>query len=393
MPNEIQAHILCQLEVRDILALRLTSHSLSDILQLNASSISRSVLYRTIKGDTKLYLEILYPQPRSLSSLSYFFQMLHRQAVVDKMVIAVTDFVQYKIYQIKSTSRQRQFAPVRRRMLWRLKTPAFIIYHFLETLRRAVLEPYTVPSSCSSTREPLHWWLPERSSEICWNCTHLQCRLISTYYPVSDLLSTLQFFRIMLSAFRQKLQPPTYAGSIERRLRGWNREAASDADLTKSILLGGMKEMLNIMGAGKFIPRLLELKKFVARIDETGGLQASDERLRTLSTKEIECPEVAGILLARTLLISNTPVPPPSVLFQMAARSRLVTAAVATGEVETKWAIPDAFTFIQDIVTDRETRLGESAQFDPNIDFERRAQEPDEDDEEEGDGPMPSIPG
>ena len=61
--------------------------------------------------------------------------------------------------------------------------------------------------------------------------------------------------------------------------------------------------------------------------------------------------------------------------------------------METKLAIPDAFTFIQDIVADRETRLGESEQFDPNINFEQRAQEPDEDDEEEGDGPMPSIPG
>jgi len=110
---------------------------------------------------------------------------------------------------------------------------------------------------------------------------------------------------------------------------------------------------------------------------------------------ELDCSDGAGAVLNRMLSKENKPMPPPSALFQMGTRSRIVTAAIVTGEVETQWAIPDAFTFIQDIVADRETRLGESAQFDPNIDFERRAQEPDEDDgeEEEGGGPMSSIPG
>jgi hypothetical protein len=70
------------------------------------------------------------------------------------------------------------------------------------------------------------------------------------------------------------------------------------------------------------------------------------------------------------------------------ARSRILKAAILAGTVETQWAIPDCFTFVQDIFADREARLGESEQFDPNFGFEARLEaqamtERDEDDDSE----------
>src|SRR5271154_4153764 len=138
LPNEIQAQIFNLLDVSDILSLRLTSHALSQILSATASAISRPILARRMGSDSALYLKTLYPQPRPCTDLDYFMQMLHRNAVVDRMVLVITDFIQYKIYQVKSSSRQRQFAPCRERLLSRFKAPTFIIYHFLETLRAKI---------------------------------------------------------------------------------------------------------------------------------------------------------------------------------------------------------------------------------------------------------------
>lgn len=416
LPNEIQVHILCYLSAADTLSARLSSHALFDILSFNATAISRSILYSTMCGDAPLYLETLYPPPRPQPDLAYLLQMLHRQAVVNKMVIAVTDFIQFKIYQIKSASRQKQFAPIRKRMIERFTTPVWIIYHFLETYRKEILSSVNSPTTSISSAESWSPWSSPRISSsptnpadigICQSCSHLQCSIIAQY-PIDHLLPTYQVFKIMLSAFRQKLHPPTYAGSIERRLRGWNRSAASDEDMTKVLILGGMREVYRIMKGPKFMSRLAEMQRFITRVDGSipvplpaAARSASDEskasvaRPRAPMMKALDVPEGPVLENIRFLIQSQSLPQAPNALWLPGARSRILKAAIVAGTVETQWAIPDCFTFIQDIIADREARLGESEQFDPNISFEARLEaqtitEGDEDDDsgdEHGEGP------
>jgi hypothetical protein len=335
--------------------------------------------------------------------------MLHRQAVVTKMVIAVTDFIQFKIYRIRNPSRQREFAPVRKRMIERFTTPAWIIYHFLETYRKEILSSITPPAtSILSAASWSPWSSPQQQSSpttaadlgICQSCSHLQCSIIAQY-PIDDLLPTYQFFKIMLSAFRQKLRPPTYAGSIERRLRGWNRGAASDDEMTKVLILGGMREVYHIMKGPKFMSRLAEMQRFITRVDGSIPValpastrtapdepKASVARPRTPMMKALDEPE--GLVLENMMFLLQSQSLPhaPNALWLPGARSRILKAAIVAGTVETQWAIPDCFTFIQDIIADREARLGESEQFDPNISFEAslEAQVLAEDDNEDGSG-------
>lgn len=335
--------------------------------------------------------------------------MLHRKSVITKMVIAVIDFIQFKIYQIKSASRQKQFAPVRKRMIERFTTPAWIIYHFLETYRKEILTSITSPTtSILSAASWSPWPSPQRQTSptttahlgICQSCSHLQCSIIARY-PIDSLLPTYQFFKIMLSTFRQKLQPPTYAGSIERRLRGWNRRAASDEDMTKVLILGGMREVHSIMKGPKFMSRLAEMQRFITRVDggipvpiPTSTRTAPDEQnppvaqLRTPMMKALDMPEGLVLENIRFLLQSQSLPDAPNALWLPGARSRILKAAIVAGTVETQWAIPDCFTFIQDVIADREPRLGESEQFDPNITFRANSEaqalalaEGDEDDE------------
>jgi hypothetical protein len=201
--------------------------------------------------------------------------MLHRQAVVTKMVTAVTDFIQFKIYQMKTASQRRKFEPLRKRIIETLITPTWIIYHFLETFRKEILSSITSPTTpISSITSHSPWPSPQNPSfpaaaeeiGICQSCSHLQCSIIALY-PVGHLLPTYQFFKILLGAFRHKLHPPTYAGSIERRLRGWTRDAASDEDMTKVLVLGGMREVYRIIKCSGYTSRLAEMQRFISKVD------------------------------------------------------------------------------------------------------------------------------
>ena len=378
LPHEIQVVVLSHLDARDILSLRLTNRTINQILLSSAVGITRPILDSSIHGDTDTYLDILYPLPRPLNGLDHLLQMLHRQAVVDNMVVAVTDFVQYKIYQVKSAARQRQFAPIRKRLMKRFKTPAFIICHFLETLRAEILKSMSVEKV--PRQDPL--WFPQQDiREICAGCGHFQCRIIAQY-PEEDLLPTYQFFKIMVSAFRQKLRPPTYAGSIERRLRGWNRDAATDQDVVKVLLFGGLREIQRIMKGPKFVSRLADLQHFTASVSSPEAASTTGKEDRTPAMKALDPPTTYALPVSLPALIT---------IWLPAARSRILRTAIVNGTVQNEWSIPDAFTFIQDIVADREPSLGTSEPFDPNIDFEVRLADAEDDDDDAG--PMPHIPG
>jgi hypothetical protein len=104
--------------------------------------------------------------------------------------------------------------------------------------------------------------------------------------------------------------------------------------------------------------------------------------------KALDVPEGPILENVRFLIQTQSLPQAPNALWLPGARSRILKAAILAGTVETQWAIPDCFTFVQDIFADREARLGESEQFDPNISFEARLEaqamtERDEDDDSE----------
>ena len=153
--------------------------------------------------------------------------------------------------------------------------------------------------------------------------------------------------------------------------------------MTKVLLLGGMREVYRIMKGPKYMARLAEVQRFISRVDgsipippPSAGRFMADEakisvaRSRTPLMKALDVPE--GLILEnmKFLLESQSLPQAPNALWLPGARSRILKAAIMAGTVESQWAIPDCFTFIQDIIADRETRLGESEEFDPNINFE-----------------------
>jgi F-box domain len=386
MPNEIQVHILWYLEASDILALRLASRSLRDLLQLNASVVSRTLLPRTTLGDDPVVFDCLYRQPVPLHSLDYFLQLMHREQIVFRMVSIIADYIQIKIYQVKSTSRRKQFAPSRVRMERRFKACAFIIYHFLETLRIDLLSHSKEPDGHSRQDESA----PEESG------TAIQSNILNRY-PEELLLPAFQFYRIMVSAYRQKLRPPTYAGTIERKLRGWDRTPASDADVAQVLIYGGMEEVLKIMLCATYSARLQALNVAIDRINGRTlpvGSRWMEGKSNPKVIRDLDIPNITYI----QFMSQNSNVKLRALylpwLRTIVAKQRAAKDAADDAEFEPE--IPSPFVYIEDVLKDRATGRISGETSVTVEDFAARANAPDEDEEQRDDvsaGPASPVQG
>jgi F-box domain len=388
MPTEIQVQILCYLEATDILSLRITSKPLSELLQINASTISRVVLRNSSFGDVPTFHEKLYAPPPPVENLDYFLQMMHREKIVLRMVSTIADYVQIKIYRVKTAARRKHFAPGRARMERRLKAPAFVIYHFLERFRAAQLRR---PGGVSSDGQ-------HSSAELRPFDDKIQAALIKCYSE-DVLLPAFQFYRIMVSAYRQKLRPPAYAGTIERKLRGWDRTPPSDLDVAQVLMYGGMEEVLEIMLHSTYGARLQALNVAVGRINGRSppvGLRWRELPSDLQITRDLDTSPVSNnqlLLQGRDSRLAGLYLP---WLFVMVARHRAIKD---TGVAEVDPHVTSPFAYIADLLKDQETGAISGETVVTVEDFVARANAPDEDEEHTEadvptemsglDGPMP----
>jgi hypothetical protein len=387
MPNEIQVHILCYLDMPEILSLRITSKPLWELIQLNASIISRVVLRSSSLGSDPLFLETLYRPPLPVEKLDYFLQMMHRERTVLRMVSTIADYVQMKIYQVKSTSRRKQFAPSRARMENRMKASTFVIYHFLEKFRAGLVQ--NSERACSNSHGTLR---PSESFE-----NEMQREIINGY-PEGTLLPAFQFYRIMVSAYRQKLRPPTYAGTIERKLRGWDRTPASDADVAQVLIYGGMEEVLKVMLQPTYGARLQALNVAIDRIRGSSLPSASrwtEGKSKPKFASELDIPVISSIkYMSQGSTVKLTALYLPWLSAIVAKQRKVDGTEAATLGPQMPTAqmsgpqIPSPFAYIEDLLKDHKTGAASGGTGITVEDFAARANAPDED----GDDDAAAVP-
>lgn len=125
----------------------------------------------------------------------------------------------------------------------------------------------------------------------------IEKRIIDSYNP-KQLLQVHQMYKLLLAAFVRKLRPPSYAGRLERSLRGWSKTPASQDDIAKVLLLGGIRE----------VKRIIEVKTYAARrtaLDEfIGGLTLSKGDEITRSNGVVSEPPIA--LSSSPALVANS---------------------------------------------------------------------------------------
>ncbi|KIX09071.1 uncharacterized protein Z518_00149 [Rhinocladiella mackenziei CBS 650.93] len=330
LPDEIIVQIFCYLSLTDIFALRLTSRSVYHFLQAHATPITRAVLRQYAYDNTSTsyegnvrhekaeytysYIQTLYPQPLPCNSTNYLMLMIKRQSQIDKMLDVIANFVQMKVYMFPSCPRFRDFTPYKLKLMRRLHLAAWTVYHFLDHYREMLVLEHPnhsqSPSDPPSQREE-HG--SGTSSSSCPKCAEF-IRSLLPLYPGTEVIPAYHFYDLSRQHLRSLSRAPTYAGSIERRLRGWSRKVPTKADLATFIVLGGIPELCKLsMLKGTYNQRIEVIGAFVDKVSNAATQRRLTGETNTLPvppTSNVPSPENTSIS-ASSFLSLTTPLLPP----------------------------------------------------------------------------------
>lgn len=125
------------------------------------------------------------------------------------------------------------------RMEKRLVPGLFILFHFFEKLRNAMIAAYPNPFDVKMME-----------------------RTIIESYESDVLVEAHQVYQVLHTAFNRKFRPPSYAGVFERTIRGWTKAPASDAQKLHLLIFGGLRDLKNVMRLPVYNDRLKALEAF-----------------------------------------------------------------------------------------------------------------------------------
>ncbi|KAF2121837.1 hypothetical protein BDV96DRAFT_130631 [Lophiotrema nucula] len=249
LPNELHLHILSNLSIADLLSLRRTCHSFNALVTACGSSLVR---YWTRCRFGSLHLK-LYPAPGpNQAELQYLLAMRRRHIAAVRLTRELANFVLRDTLKYTNQRQRQMWASVYEKMI----PLVFAVGYFLEEHRRAILERdlgrirrgnigydiCTTPGITSQEGDILK---------------RLDCPLRLQYYFM---------YLFIVQVLSRKLRPPTYAGSVERIVRGWTGHAACAEDIAFVLILGGISQVAKLLACKNYSERRRHLHHFITRL-------------------------------------------------------------------------------------------------------------------------------
>ncbi|KAH8808388.1 hypothetical protein F5884DRAFT_368660 [Xylogone sp. PMI_703] len=224
LPTELKAQIISPLPIHTILSMRLVSKSFHALVTLNESTIARYHVAHTLPP----YSLRLYPPPDANKlNLHYLCSIWHRLHVASKLSTRISEQATKEIFLRTTEVQRREFEPQYQRMRQRLMPLVFAIFHFFETYRdlhvRHLANRGTPLSFQPFTLNPI------------------ECQVMAMYDD-ETLLKVHQVFPLVISSFSRRLRPPSYAGRIERSIKGYLKDRPADEVYTTTLAVGGLRQ-------------------------------------------------------------------------------------------------------------------------------------------------------
>lgn len=198
-------------------------------------------------------------------------------------------------------------------------------------------------------------------------------------YSEDVLLPAFQLYRVLVSAFRQKLRPPTYAGAIERKLWGWDRKPATDADVAHVLVYSGMEEVVKIMSKATYSARLQALGVAILRINGRSlpvGSRWMEGRANPTFIQDLGITPISNISFMQTDgNVRLTALYSPWLRVLLAREE--TTGSTETASPDSQPFISSPFSYIEDLLKDHTTEATAVGSISVDL-FSARANAPDE---------------
>ena len=122
---------------------------------------------------------------------------------------------------------QQEFEPQHCRMRQRLVPLVFTLFHFFETYRNLHVKHLEASGT------------PLRHQPFTLN--PIECQVMAMYDD-KTLLKVHQVFPLVISSFSRRLRPPSYAGRLERSIKGYLKDRPADEVYATIIAIGGLRQ-------------------------------------------------------------------------------------------------------------------------------------------------------
>jgi hypothetical protein len=191
---------------------------------LNESPIARYHVAHSLPA----YSVRLYPLPdRTETTLHYLCSIWHRLHVAFKLSTMIASQATKEIFLRVTPAQRQEFEPQHQRMRQRLMPLVFTLFHYFETYRDIHAKHLVANGT------PLRL-LP-------YTLNPIECQVMAMYDD-QTLLKVHQVFPLVMSSFRRRLRPPSYAGRLERSFKGYLKDAPVDEVYATIISIGGLRQ-------------------------------------------------------------------------------------------------------------------------------------------------------
>jgi hypothetical protein len=250
LPSELHIQILSELCIADLLALRIASRALNElILGCGPAFVRFWVKHKMGTLHTKLY-----PPPRTNEAdFQYLLALRRRHIASVRLTRELADFVLNDTLKHTSQRQRQMWSSVYEKMI----PLVFGVGYFLEEHRRVILE-----RDLGRIRPRSHI-----GYDICTTpaITQPERRILKKLDPPLRLQFYFMYCFI-LQVLTRKLRPPTYAGSVEKVLRGWHGRPACAEDVAFVLVLGGVGQVAKLLACRNYSDRRRLLHNFITRL-------------------------------------------------------------------------------------------------------------------------------
>lgn len=259
LPAELQLQIILHLSYTDLLTLRRTSRPLYALIAVNEAHVVRHYLNHVVPRHA---VELYRPSSANLT-LSFIARLAHRYRVCDRLARLIAEHLTIFWFRLTTHDSVKRFAKRQQTMRRRMVPPLLTLFHHFETLRALYVHRLAGPDADPQS-ETVYW---EQ-----WECETLES------YDARVLLHAHMMFSVLIHSFQLHFRPPSYAGRLERSLRGWTRNKPSERDLIRVIMIGGLREVERLWRIKSYDHRVRALNEWL------DGLQRTHPVVKTTST-------------------------------------------------------------------------------------------------------------
>ncbi|KAK3117192.1 hypothetical protein LTR53_001696 [Teratosphaeriaceae sp. CCFEE 6253] len=255
LPAELLGQILSQATFDDLCSMRSVNRDARQLL--SEGDVLRSWMNQNL-GDAQLLK--LYPPPARVT-FSYVSSLLKRYCIAVEVAALYTEYIERKIVRhslmrltpyLRDAKLHEDFRDVADTMRNNLVPLLITVQHYLECCAKVGLELVDLYNLHGSSLMAQY---------------RVREREVLQAYESTHLLRVYKFWHFLAWLHHQLYNPPSYAGSFERAVRGWTASPTTLADLDVLTIFGNIKALGQLMRNKSFKDRQKAVEDMMRQLD------------------------------------------------------------------------------------------------------------------------------